>query len=118
LEKNGASLKVLMEAMQRKDRKGFVAKYITPDIESGYIAMRCLYSIVFKEATYNRKYYNKKCYHILINRYLSVVNEHIQLSSLPPTGLTTCQLERLFFTNVIILSSIKDKIIIFAAKNR
>ena len=64
------------------------------------------------------KYYNKKCYHILINRYLSVVNDHILLSSLPPTGLTTCRLERLFFTNVIILSSIKDKIIIFAAKKR
>ncbi|MBR1542650.1 MAG: hypothetical protein IJ628_08595 [Bacteroidaceae bacterium] len=28
-----------MEAMQRKDKKGFVAKYITPDIKSGYIAM-------------------------------------------------------------------------------
>ena len=36
---NGANLKVLMEAMQRKDRKGFVATHITPDIESGYIAM-------------------------------------------------------------------------------
>ena len=36
---NGASLKVLMEAMQRKDRKGFVSTYITPNIETGYIAM-------------------------------------------------------------------------------
>ena len=31
--------KVLMEAMQRKDRKGFVSTYITPNIETGYIAM-------------------------------------------------------------------------------
>ena len=36
---NGANLKVLMEAMQRKDRKGFVSTYITPNIEAGYIAM-------------------------------------------------------------------------------
>ena len=36
---NGANLKVLMEVMQRKDRKGFVSTYITPNIESGYIAM-------------------------------------------------------------------------------
>ena len=36
---NGASLKGLMEAMQRKDRKGFVSTYITPNIEAGYIAM-------------------------------------------------------------------------------
>ena len=36
---NGANLKVLMEAMQRKDRKGFVSTYITLNIESGYIAM-------------------------------------------------------------------------------
>jgi ATP-dependent DNA helicase RecG len=36
---NGASLKVLMEAMQRKDMKGFVSTYITPNIETGYIAM-------------------------------------------------------------------------------
>ena len=35
----GASLKVLMEVMKRKDRKGFVSTYITPNIESGYIAM-------------------------------------------------------------------------------
>ena len=28
-----------MEAMQRKDRKGFVSTYITPNIEAGYIAM-------------------------------------------------------------------------------
>lgn len=35
---NGVNLKVLMEAMQRKDRKGFVSTYITPNIESGYIA--------------------------------------------------------------------------------
>ena len=27
---NGANLKVLMEALQRKDRKGFVSTYITP----------------------------------------------------------------------------------------
>ena len=39
---NGANLKVLMEALQRKDRKGFVSTYITPNIEAGYIAM--LYS--------------------------------------------------------------------------
>ncbi|MBQ9286598.1 MAG: putative DNA binding domain-containing protein [Bacteroidaceae bacterium] len=36
---NGANLKVLMEALQRKDRKGFVSTYITPNIEAGYIAM-------------------------------------------------------------------------------
>lgn len=36
---NGANLKVLMQVMQRKDRKGFVSTYITPNIESGYIAM-------------------------------------------------------------------------------
>ena len=36
---NGANLKVLMEALQRKDRKGFVSTYITPNIEVGYIAM-------------------------------------------------------------------------------
>lgn len=36
---NGASLKVLMEAMQRKDRKGFVSTYITPNIETGYIGI-------------------------------------------------------------------------------
>ena len=36
---NGANLKVLKEAMQRKDRKGFVSMYITPNIEFGYIAM-------------------------------------------------------------------------------
>ena len=36
---SGANLKALMEAMQRKDRKGFVSTYITPNIESGYIAM-------------------------------------------------------------------------------
>ena len=28
-----------MESMQRKDRKGFVSTYITPNIEMGYIAM-------------------------------------------------------------------------------
>ena len=37
---NGANLNVLMEALQRKDRKGFVSTYITPpNIEAGYIAM-------------------------------------------------------------------------------
>ena len=36
---NGANLKALMEAMQRKDRKGFVSTYIIPNIESGYITM-------------------------------------------------------------------------------
>lgn len=36
---NGANMKVLMEALQRKDRKGFVSTYITPNIEAGYIAM-------------------------------------------------------------------------------
>ena len=36
---NGANLKVLMEALQRKDRKGFVSTYITPNIDAGYIAM-------------------------------------------------------------------------------
>lgn len=36
---NGANLRVLMEALQRKDRKGFVSTYITPNIEAGYIAM-------------------------------------------------------------------------------
>jgi ATP-dependent DNA helicase RecG len=36
---NGANLKVLMESLQRRDRKGFVSTYITPNIEAGYIAM-------------------------------------------------------------------------------
>ena len=36
---NGANLKVLMEVLRRKDRKGFVSTYITPNIEAGYIAM-------------------------------------------------------------------------------
>ena len=36
---NGSNLKALMESMQRKDRKGFVNTYITPNIEMGYIAM-------------------------------------------------------------------------------
>ena len=36
---NGANLKVLMEVMKRKDRKGFVSTYITPNIVLGYIAM-------------------------------------------------------------------------------
>ena len=36
---NGSNLKALMESMQRKDRKGFVSTYITPNIEMGYIAM-------------------------------------------------------------------------------
>lgn len=36
---NGANLKVLMEVLQRKDRKGFVSTYITPNLEAGYIAM-------------------------------------------------------------------------------
>ena len=36
---NGANLKVLMEVLQRKDRKGFVSTYITPNITAGYIAM-------------------------------------------------------------------------------
>ena len=36
---NGANLKELMETLQRRDRKGFVATYITPNIEAGYIAM-------------------------------------------------------------------------------
>ncbi|MBO7581611.1 MAG: hypothetical protein J6T38_08880 [Bacteroidaceae bacterium] len=36
---NGSNLKALIESMQRKDRKGFVNTYITPNIEMGYIAM-------------------------------------------------------------------------------
>ena len=37
--KNGASLKVLMEVLQSKNRKGFVSTRITPNIEADYIAM-------------------------------------------------------------------------------
>ena len=36
---NGANLKVLMKALQCRDRKGFVSTYITPNIEADYIAM-------------------------------------------------------------------------------
>ncbi|MBO7480888.1 MAG: hypothetical protein J6T63_02140, partial [Bacteroidales bacterium] len=36
---NGANLKTLMEKMRRKDRKGFIITYITPNVEANYIAM-------------------------------------------------------------------------------
>ena len=36
---NGANLKVLMEVILSKDRKGFVSTSITLNIEAGYIAM-------------------------------------------------------------------------------